>query len=294
MSHLLLIVLLVSCGAHKPHAASTITLQEKGDFYAGKTLEKARLSGFVHSKCDDLLFNCLGYFSGVVLDYSEYERGDGRVYRDRDHSCFDLGLSGSDFSQDTMKGWELCLIKGKDLDRTNRTIKYLEDNYYIMGGGDISRTFMSPSQMKQLYAVRDYVSTGKPTSLAARDDSADGVFVKTGFEAHLQVLGIYIDSIVYGSVSDMDLSILKSQAERQPRNALFQAMYHRFTDGDQSAATGILMDTNLFPNDRMPNEKDRSEDYLWQRDDDQRDWGAGDGEAEHFGVDFLFAKKVME
>lgn len=290
--HLLLFIFLVACGTHESKSVTIpISLKEKGDFYVQKLDEKVKQSGFVHSVCDDLLFRCIARFSGSVLDYAAYGDGSGRWYRDRQHDCFDRGASESDFSQDMTKGLELCFIANKDLENTEKTISYLESNWFIMGRGDKTRTFMSPSQMRQLYAVRDFIKSGVALPLT---DSADGIVVKTGFEAHVQVLSIFIDSIIYGHVSDTDLWLLKQQKERQPRNALFQAMYHRFSDGDQSAAANILADVSLFPNDRLPSSRDRSEDYLWQRDDTGRDWGAGENDEEHFGVDFLFAYEVMK
>jgi hypothetical protein len=52
------------------------------------------------------------------------------------------------------------------------------------------------------------------------------------------------------------------------------------------------MDETLFPSDRLPQPKDRCEEYLWQRDDLPKDWAACDTIGVHDGVDFLIAAKI--
>jgi hypothetical protein len=95
------------------------------------------------------------------------------------------------------------------------------------------------------------------------------------------------------------LRTLKDYAENHPRNALFQALYHKFTDGVQDVAIETLLDESLFPADRLPTEQDRYTHYLWQRDDSE-DWkpcGSAERRCEglkHAGIDLMLVVKILE
>jgi hypothetical protein len=70
-------------------------------------------------------------------------------------------------------------------------------------------------------------------------------------------------------------------------------LYNKYRDGNQQQAIDILLDESLFPSDRLPTARDnRCEEYLWQRDDDPKDWGPCDSDRVHDGVDFLFAAYI--
>jgi hypothetical protein len=108
-------------------------------------------------------------------------------------------------------------------------------------------------------------------------------------------VGILWDGLMYGGLSDVEMVIVKDQAKRQPRNALYQAILHKFTDGDQTLALATLMDKTLFPEEHLPTSAERSSSYLWERDQETADWQPGTGAEETFtGTDFLFAFAVLD
>jgi hypothetical protein len=115
---------------------------------------------------------------------------------------------------------------------------------------------------------------------------------KQGYEKHLDAVHIITASMKRGGVLPQDYETIRLYAEESPRNALFQALYHRFKDGDQTQAVAILLDEKLFPSDRLPTSADRCEEYLWQRDDRPNDWEPCDKGKQHDGVDFLVAAWV--
>jgi hypothetical protein len=128
---------------------------------------------------------------------------------------------------------------------------------------------------------------------APRQSSDDAIFALPGFEGHIQVLRILLSGRVYGGITITQTQILRDQAERQPRNALFQAARAKYGNGDYSKAVEILQDSVLFPDARLPTSSDRCEEYLWQRDDGA-DWLPCDKASTHSGTDLIFAAKVIE
>jgi len=132
-----------------------------------------------------------------------------------------------------------------------------------------------------------------------RGDIAGVVEQAKDFEAHLDVLSIYTEFMIYGAISSYDLERLRRYSEASPRNALFQAFYYTF-DGDQTLATEILLDESLFPADRLATDADHFTHYLWQRDENE-DWQpCGSSEKRpcegitHAPVDYLFAARILE
>lgn len=305
MKILLLTILLISCGRHEaksPQSVDTDYFAAKDDIYSAESMQLIYEKGFVHAPGDDLLFRCLGVYSGLALDYSAHESGaePGRLFRWTDHEIYDKGLTASDFSKDMMKGFMFCVLAKKDIAILDRVILYLENHAYFSGRGDITRTYITPSLMDQIRRVRRFLNGNRdentPTSFLLDDteNSEDGIFIRSGFEAHLQVIDALLEGIINRSISQVSLSVLKAQANRQPRNALFQAVLHLFTTGDQTIAQNILKDETLFPKDRLPTARDRSEDYLWQRDDEPKDWSSEDIDKQHFGIDYLFVRKIIK
>jgi len=120
-----------------------------------------------------------------------------------------------------------------------------------------------------------------------------------GFERHLAVLTTTRNGLVDGAINDNSLKIvLENAALSQPRNAFYQASYHLFGDGDQTAAYAALQDESLFPKDALPTSANYATDYLFQRDDDSQsgrdkpDWSpSSDGSegSEGRGIEWAFA-----
>jgi len=94
-----------------------------------------------------------------------------------------------------------------------------------------------------------------------------------------------------GGISEADYELLRIYQNESPNNALIKALYHKYKDGNQDETIAILLNTSLFPEDRLPNAKDRCEEYLWQRNPGP-DWQPCDSNKIHDGVDFLFAAFV--
>ena len=174
------------------------------------------------------------------------------------------------------------LYRAGDKQNLQEIYDYGKANGWVMGRGPYSRTLMTPSMVAFLQELLGHFGL----EMMPTDNK-----VKQGYEKHLDVIHILTASFKRGGIFSADYETLRKYAEENPRNALFQAVYRRFKDGNQQPTIDILMDEALFPSDRLPTTADRCEEYLWQRDNGD-DWLPCDKGKTHDGVDFLFAAWV--
>jgi len=273
----------------------------------GKALEKRQLylslqdqvlnaDGYAHDKCDSLGFTSLCKAAGGCDRADIFASEDnGRWYRSPEKDCFDKGESKSDFSKDMALMLFIYIHqlseteKVKAAEAITRFRDYVKANDHIMGrptdnAEGLSRVVMSPGlilTMERLY--------GKLTGASALEAERDILpIINKGFQAHLDVLGIWLDGQLTGKINDAEKTILKKQAERQPRNALFEAAWSLYRDGNQTRTLELLNDESLFPSDRLPGSIDRCEEYVFQRDDGS-DWQPCEEAETHDAVDYLMA-----
>ena len=269
---LLTILFLTSCKKHEAVAATVFSSEIK----SRAALYVSLNTQWAHGKCDSLGFTALCKLAGGCQDADIFQAEDnGMWYRTPDHKCYDAGESASDLSKDMMIMLLPYLYSSGNIDAIKRIKDYGRGHGWRFGRGPISRTLMTPPIIALIYRMTGEASP--PQEIEQR-----------GFEKHLDALWVFNTSLVGDSISNSQFIKIERLAEEQPKNALFQALYHRFFDGNQSAAISILMDEKLFPSDRLPTARDRCEPYLWQRDDGP-DWAPCDSDLTHDGIDFLFA-----
>lgn len=278
MKLFLIILILFSCQKQKPKAPKQRSLEVA----AKAELYKALHKGWAHDKCDSLGFTALAKLAGGSQDADilKAEGDPGRWYRSPEHDCYDLGQSASDISKDMFIMLLPYLYATGDKQNIKEIYDYGQKNGWVMGRGPISRTFLTPGIVLLIQELLGHFGFVESTE------------IKEGFEKHLDVIFILTSAMKRGGVNDVDYETLRKLAEKAPHNALFQAAYHRFKDGDQSKALEILLRDDLFPVDRLPESRDRCEAYLWQRDEDPKDWSPCDQGKTHDGVDFIFAAWV--
>jgi hypothetical protein len=261
--------------------------------------------GYVHGRCDGLLFTALRGIGCGDVDIGTFQNAEGRWYRDPEHDCFIADRpqvengSDSSISKDMMVGAMNYLWWSKDLPKIDATIKYGKANNWVMGDAvdfetTSSKCLLSPGLVSLLFDMQENLSLGSISNTSQRTDV---IPINTGFRAHLDVLHILLSGSVFGALTDSEVETLKKQAKRQPRNALFQAAYHLYTDGDQTIATELLMDESHFPNDKLPtNHDNHCTEYLYQRDDEPKDWSpCADGKLEEYsGTDLAFAVSIID
>lgn len=279
MLKLFLILLFVSCGKHEPKKPT----QVNPDVVAKAELYKSLQKGWAHGVgCDSLGFTALCKLSGgcgdVVITDAEGE--PGRWYRNPGKECYP-NSSKSDISKDMFVMLLPYLYASDDKQNIQEIYDYGQKNGWVMGRGYLSRTLLTPPLiflLEQMLGRWGVESDIKETT-------------KAGFEKHLDAIYLINKWMVNKSIDSLQLAQIQKYKDENPSNALMQAIYHKFTDGDQSDAIAILLDESLFPRDRLPTAKDRCEEYLWQRNYGD-DWKPCDSDKIHDGVDFLIAAYV--
>ena len=296
---LVVLIVLTSCGQLEKAKEPKITwvpaadvLNDKANYY----LQNAKLDhvGWIdETKCDGLLFNALYAISGGSSDPMLARDEDGKWHRHPDMDCYPEG-SKSSISRDMFLGLFLWVWVNKRLDVIEDIVTYGEGHTdlvgnWVMGEGDVFRTTFTPGMKALAYEIRERLGGASssywkyvPEVNLEQDD----------FEAHLQVLKIYMIHLMRGRISQGAYDLLESYAKQQPLNAFFQAVYHIYKDGDQNDTVKLLLDERFFPRKHMPNENDRCEFYLWQRDMPYRACPSANPK-KFSGVDYLFVKAIV-
>lgn len=303
MRLLLAIFLLTSCASTQNEAHfekdANAKIADKRAHYCDLSEAKFKERGWAVGECDGLLFTALrGIGCGNDISAFEDTVEPGKWYRDPKHACFipdKVGEQGSDstISKDMYVGLSAFLAHKGDKETAARTVAFGEARNWIVGEAKDAITLASKCYIvPQLQNV--FRKIAGQNKLA--DSSDDAIGVSTGFRAHLDVLAILVRGKLDGKISNLDLAILKEQAKRQPRNALFQAAKARYDDGDYNQALEILGDESLFPEKSLPNNhQNYCTDYLFQRDEDDSDWKpcAQEQFSTHDGTDFIFASSIV-
>lgn len=301
MKLLLVLMLVVSCGK-KPSIDEHDTLPvpqtkaallaKKAELY--KKLQPTALDaeGWPHD-CDSVGFLALCKTAGgcSTADYFDAEESDGKWQRNRAHNCVESGNSKTSISKDMlMMGFVYGLF---GMDKTSavgyfkRMEQYGREHDWVMGYPsetleDLGRVYMTPPMIVTLYSILEKL-TGKSFQQQAVLTKVPG-----NYAAHLRVLDVLIQGKIKGAIDGIQMGDLSELHDRDPKNALYQAAFHKYRDGEMGEVVDILLDEKLFPSDRLPTSSDRCESYLWQRDQG-KDWAPCTAGKTHDGIDFLFA-----
>jgi hypothetical protein len=268
----------VSCKRDKEAKDDDVNSMEEAqaqrELYCEKSLDDYLAKGYVHGKCDGLTFTALYALACPENDVDilvfESKEEPGRWYRDPKHECApNGGGSNGTMSNDGILMLALWAVHHNERDLVARTLKYIEDHDSTVGEceeekKDICQAW--PTLVKTLEDWLDGVSLQRGANLL--DSFAD---VK-GFRAHLAVNHMLLNGMVYGAINDIEYSILKGQAEREPRNAIYLAAFSLYEDGNQADALKALDDVKHFPKEALPNNhENHCTEYLYQRDEDEGD-----------------------
>jgi hypothetical protein len=299
MKYLLITFLLIGCGSFKnagqenQDISGDLLLRQSTYISLAKGQQDA--NGFIHTdKCDSLLFSTLlAVARGEQIVVTAAKSEEGQWYRRPTKDCLATGSSKSTISRDMFMGLFLYLQHFNQAQEVVNLWNYGEDNTWNMGQAvdtetEIGRTIFTPNTIGLLARVRhqltgrEVVAQHLPTAYSTDE----------GFTSHLSMLSILIDSKARGAISDSQLDTLKEIRDNQPGNALAQAMVARFTDGDFTTATQLLLDK--FPADRLPTTDDWCEEWIVQRGDNESSINTPcEGSHTHSGGDFLFVAAII-
>ena len=263
-------------------------LQAKSDLYCSLSWPEYHKRGYVHSRCDGVLFTSLYGIGCPGVSIDRFQGRPGKWYRSPGHDCLGNG-SGTTISRDMLLGIMHYAWHHADEQLLKDLREYGSDNLWVMGesNGEL-KNLTTPVMSPQLAGLL-LEMTGSESVLA----TASTGHINDGFRSHLDVLRILLKGSVLGTISPTDLRVLKAQAERSPNNALYQAAHALYTDGDMSVAGTLLMDQSHFPGDSLPTSSNHCTEYLYQRDEGTHSWKPCSAKKIHSGTDLIFSASVI-
>lgn len=288
---------------HKPHKlkhdffAKTASIYNKSQLYSELITKTQDEFGFIETEhCDSTLFS--GLVSSTKLGKPVYLKAaaqKGKWYRRPliYPPCYQPGDKGSSVSRDMLLGVLWHSWTHKDISILLQLENYGNKNNWVMGEGDISRIYFTPSLRATLdKALR--ASYDGPGSI----DHLLPHFWSTGledYEAHLAMLHIELLGQIDGYIDTKMKKVIIDIANRMKRNALAQTLRAKWVDGDFSDAIELLINEKIWPSDRLPTSKDRREQWITQRGDESDGWLISDEDSVkvHSGGDFLFCAKIL-
>jgi hypothetical protein len=289
MSRLIFLLLLSSCARHgeKTSIIDLSSLREKVVIYKELNKTAGDKYGYVHSKCDGVGFTALCKTAGgcpnADIFASESRAQPGRWFRYPTQDCFDTKESRTDDSNDHALMRMVYLYSTGNLDALKNERAYLKTANGNLGRDDGSAEGLDANQ----FAYSGLLSKLIGPSFTSVD------IIPSGYRGHLFLLYALLDAQASGQLDATTIFAIRGFIKDNPKNAIAHAILHKYLDGDQSDALTVLMDTSLFPHDRLPTSADHCEEYLWQRDEHTADWEPCPENKTHSGTDFLFAAWIM-
>lgn len=299
---LISIALLISCGSVERKKIESDTryeeLERKYNLYVDLLNNSERFySGWITKDCDGLLYNSIASISGIEnIDIEMAKDHNNKWYRTPKQNCYTSGQSGSSISRDMFLGLFYWIYQNERLDLIKEIIDYGRDHknnlgFWVMGDGDITRTDIRPSMQATGHEIR--------FRLGGVDNDARKLpqfWTKetSGYATHLEFLHIYLRGLLRGKISTKAFEVMKHHVKYQPNNALFNIMYHRYVDNKFDSALSILLNNKYFPDNSLPTNKNYCTDYLWSRNEDEKDWKPCDRNNDYVrGIDFIFASSII-
>ena len=242
--------------------------------------------------CDQLLFSGLmdAASPSLGIDIKLYTNDGVEWHRTETHQCYDNGGSKSSISRDMIVGLMWSWYKSGDLESAEKLLLALRGSAYILkGSGDITARVMNPAYISTLALLVKklggplYAEAMLPVTFNAGE----------GFVRHLQTWLIALRGELKGGLTASDLDVLKTHMDSQPNNPLFASVYHKYTDGNQSAAIRLLLDASEWPSDRLPTTFEHCDKWPIERDFQDSDWGPCSPEEEHTGMDLVVITRLI-
>lgn len=292
-------VLLMSCTSNTVRSSITIDdltlLKDKSQRYIGLVSKYQDKDGFIMSdKCDSLLFS--GLLAAARPDLSiniKAAKKDGAWNRRSTHDCGPkFKNSRSTISRDMMLGYMWYLYKSNSLNLAIELMDELKSNFYMLkGDGTPGELFMLPAYMNTLAEMikklggKEYnLELLMPASFQSKPE---------GYVAHLTVWHIHLRGQILGEIPSKNKEILDFLTNKNPKNPLFVALQSHYSNGNQSEAIKLLMDTQEWPNYKLPTTSNHCDDWPIQREYTDRDWGVCTPMKIHTGMELVIIYELI-
>lgn len=294
---ILVTLMLLACGPkHYPadeQPSPKDVLKTKYSLYKDLSRSQADSKGHIMTdECDSVLFSGL-YGTTMPVELTLARDSNGMWHRRALNypECYPTD-SSSTISRDMLLGVMWYALVNNRLDIAEDLFEYGKSHDWIMGQGDISRIYFTPGLQATLAEL--VYRLGGENHRSYR--SIPQTYSKNiGFAAHLDILHILLRAELEGFMPDSAFQNMEYNYERSPKNPLFSYAHHKFTDGDQTETINFLLNSSLFPADRLPTTHDRCEPWLTQRDPG-KDWepcGLDSVPKTHSGGDLLFVARLV-
>lgn len=284
----LVIFFVVACGGEKNSAQRTVDtfpdLIARKESYLKQVKKVQDKHGWIETKeCDALLFTGMLMATGVDVDILAARDMEGKWYRRPDKDCskffFRSSLISSSISRDMLIGLMWGAWMNGRVQILRDLYDYGKEHNWKMGDGSPDTVYLTPNFINTLRI------------LIGKDDNIPEVWVDPmkDHQRHVVALNIILRGEAEGNIRDQ-LALLRKFKNTEPKNALFQYGYHRFTDGNQSRAISLLRD---FP-DKLPTNKNWCGRWKWERSSKSDNWKPCKTKATHSGGDLAFVVTLLE
>lgn len=241
MKYLILTLLFVSCGTSEPNDPDGSNV-DPYVLEARTTLEHDQDEyGFIKSsKCDGLTFSSLAAVGGLSVDILAAEGEPGQWFRTPDHNCFPEGRSKSDISRDALLAltWYATVFGHTGI--LEDIIIYGENNGFIMGRGDKSRTLLTPMLLNTMAHCLDWIGGKRFESYLNTLPVDPTPIVHDGFEGYNRVSHLLLRGACIGSLPDWATFNLKLYHDEFPDRPLMVFAHKAYTDGDFSGVPALI------------------------------------------------------
>lgn len=284
---------LAACGRKREPAHESSgpldELRERRDLYRSLTPRAWDVS----SECDALLFTALtqvglgepGDLEAAQSEPGKWNRLPGPQFA---ASC------SSDISRDMFLGLFVWSWEFRRLDVAEAVWDYGSRHNWKMGeernfSEHFDRVYLRPGTVGLLAEL--IYKLGGENHWERSLLTVNPLSSEPGFQSHLSLLTLHLLGEMHGGLTSGELDTIQKILGHMSGNPLAHALYHRYTDGDQSRATELLLGT--WPANRLPNERDWGEAWRTQRSDGDSGLQPGESDEQHSGGDFLFVVRVI-
>lgn len=275
-----ILILLTACGP--VHRASPVTsavdtlapLRAKADLYLNLVTSHQDASGFILSdECDSLLFSSLLSAAAphLHIDINAAKDTSGQWFRRPGHDCGpSFGNSASTISRDMLLGVLWHMWRNRDLADANQLMLDLQKhNYILRGEGGVGELAVNTNLLSILGDL--IYKLGGPNYIAERNLPV--IFsAGPGFQGELGALQIALSGDINGHINNQAFGVLAALVQTNPQNPLYQAVYHRYLDGNYEIVIQLLSNTAQWPDNQLPTTLNHCDAWPIQRDDSDAGW----------------------
>ena len=301
MRKLLILALLTACGREPQPLEEVTPTEDKAALLDRKVLNYESwiqahqdANGFILTdKCDSLLFSSLLSAAGLDVAVDAAKDSSGAWHRRPAQDCGPAnGNSRSTISRDMIIGLMWHFWMRQDVAGATQLMNDLRANKYMLkGDGSIGELLMTPAMLNTLAQLikglggHDYSFERNLPFILSSD---------TGYVAHLTVWHIMLRSAILGKVSATEQAIVGRHANRNPQNPLFAAAYANLLHQAPTQAIDLLLNTEQWPDYRLPSTGEHCDPWPVQRDADDSGWAiCGPELVEHPGAELIVIYRLL-